>query len=277
MQCGALWGCLRVQCVVLRGCLRGTVWGSLGAQCGAFWGCLRAQCGVLWGCLRAQCGILRGCLWVQSRALWGGCLRGASWGSLGLPLWGSLRTQRGAPQGCPGHWDPSVRDLPGPPTGPALLGSAENTGEPLTNPFPGSLPVPIVPTFLYTTEYQGANTSGSPAPPEPTPAAPRAPPFSSVFSYFDNTAVPVRGLTRAVETLNGTGSSARGHPPSSPPGHPPSSPPGHPPGAPPAPARSCLEGGEFLARENTRVGLLFASKALVQLLVNPWVGLLTNR
>ncbi|NXO70958.1 VMAT1 protein, partial [Phainopepla nitens] len=37
------------------------------------------------------------------------------------------------------------------------------------------------------------------------------------------------------------------------------------------------EGGEFLAQENTRVGLLFASKALVQLLVNPWVGLLTNR
>ncbi|NXM94425.1 VMAT1 protein, partial [Sylvia borin] len=49
------------------------------------------------------------------------------------------------------------------------------------------------------------------------------------------------------------------------------------PRAPPAPGRSCLEGGEFLAQENTRVGLLFASKALVQLLVNPWVGLLTNR
>ncbi|NWI02944.1 VMAT1 protein, partial [Tichodroma muraria] len=46
---------------------------------------------------------------------------------------------------------------------------------------------------------------------------------------------------------------------------------------PPAPPRGCLEGGEFLAQENTRVGLLFASKALVQLLVNPWVGLLTNR
>ncbi|NWS28168.1 VMAT1 protein, partial [Polioptila caerulea] len=43
------------------------------------------------------------------------------------------------------------------------------------------------------------------------------------------------------------------------------------------PGRSCLQGGEFLAQENTRVGLLFASKALVQLLVNPWVGLLTNR
>ncbi|NWI75184.1 VMAT1 protein, partial [Dryoscopus gambensis] len=121
--------------------------------------------------------------------------------------------------------------------------------------------VPIVPTFLYTTEYEGASSSAGPALPEPTPAAPRAPPFSSVLSYFDNAAVPVRGFPGAAEPPNGTGSS----------------PPGHPPSAPPAPARGCLEGGEFLAQENTRVGLLFASKALVQLLVNPWVGLLTNR
>uniref|UniRef100_A0A3Q1JV14 Major facilitator superfamily (MFS) profile domain-containing protein n=1 Tax=Anabas testudineus TaxID=64144 RepID=A0A3Q1JV14_ANATE len=33
----------------------------------------------------------------------------------------------------------------------------------------------------------------------------------------------------------------------------------------------------FLEQENVRVGLLFASKALVQLLVNPFVGPLTNR
>ncbi|NXS85810.1 VMAT1 protein, partial [Erpornis zantholeuca] len=121
--------------------------------------------------------------------------------------------------------------------------------------------VPIVPTFLYTTEYEGANSSAGPALPEATPAAPRAPPFSSVLSYFDNTTVPVRGFTDAVEPPNGTGSSL----------------PGHPPSTPPDPPRGCLEGGEFLAQENTRVGLLFASKALVQLLVNPWVGVLTNR
>ncbi|NXA59122.1 VMAT1 protein, partial [Mohoua ochrocephala] len=121
--------------------------------------------------------------------------------------------------------------------------------------------VPIVPTFLYTTEYEGANSSVSSALPEATPAAPRAPPFSSVLSLFDNTAVPVRGLTGTAELPNGTGSS----------------PPGHPPSTPRTSPRGCLEGGEFLAQENTRVGLLFASKALVQLLVNPWVGLLTNR
>ncbi|NWY39988.1 VMAT1 protein, partial [Sylvia atricapilla] len=118
--------------------------------------------------------------------------------------------------------------------------------------------VPIVPTFLYATEYEGTNTSVSPALPEPTPAAPRAPPFSSPLSF---------STTGAVEPLNGTGS----------PGWDGMGSPGNPPRAPPAPGRSCLEGGEFLAQENTRVGLLFASKALVQLLVNPWVGLLTNR
>ncbi|KAI1230056.1 Chromaffin granule amine transporter, partial [Lamprotornis superbus] len=106
---------------------------------------------------------------------------------------------------------------------------------------------PIVPTFLYTTEYEGAKSSVSPALPEPTPSAPRAPPFSC----SDTTTVPAQGFTSA---RNGTRSS--------------------PPGPPP---RGCLQGGEFLARENTRVGLLFASKALVQLLVNPWVGVLTNR
>ncbi|MEQ2159527.1 hypothetical protein GOODEAATRI_023931 [Goodea atripinnis] len=35
---------------------------------------------------------------------------------------------------------------------------------------------------------------------------------------------------------------------------------------------SCLQDSVFLEEENVRVGLLFASKALVQLLVNPFVG-----
>ncbi|XP_040011583.1 chromaffin granule amine transporter [Xiphias gladius] len=40
---------------------------------------------------------------------------------------------------------------------------------------------------------------------------------------------------------------------------------------------SCLQDSVFLEEENVRVGLLFASKALVQLTVNPFVGPLTNR
>uniref|UniRef100_A0A3B5BBT1 Solute carrier family 18 member A1 n=1 Tax=Stegastes partitus TaxID=144197 RepID=A0A3B5BBT1_9TELE len=40
---------------------------------------------------------------------------------------------------------------------------------------------------------------------------------------------------------------------------------------------SCLQDSAFLEEESVRVGLLFASKALVQLLINPFVGPLTNR
>uniref|UniRef100_A0A669BZK2 Solute carrier family 18 member A1 n=1 Tax=Oreochromis niloticus TaxID=8128 RepID=A0A669BZK2_ORENI len=40
---------------------------------------------------------------------------------------------------------------------------------------------------------------------------------------------------------------------------------------------SCLQDSLFLEEENVRVGLLFASKAIIQLLVNPFVGPLTNR
>lgn len=39
----------------------------------------------------------------------------------------------------------------------------------------------------------------------------------------------------------------------------------------------CKGDRNFLKDENVRVGLLFASKAIVQLLVNPFVGPLTNR
>ncbi|CAL8333496.1 unnamed protein product [Arctogadus glacialis] len=42
-------------------------------------------------------------------------------------------------------------------------------------------------------------------------------------------------------------------------------------------AASCLQDSLFLEEENVRVGLLFASKAVVQLLVNPFIGPLTNR
>ncbi|NXH69179.1 VMAT1 protein, partial [Hydrobates tethys] len=121
--------------------------------------------------------------------------------------------------------------------------------------------VPIVPTFLYTTEYEGGNSSVAPARTEPAPPASRAPPFSSMFSYFDNTTVTVSGSTSAVDLANGTESSRPPQPPAS---------------SPPLPS-GCPEGEEFLAEENVRVGLLFASKALVQLMVNPSVGLLTHR
>lgn len=82
-----------------------------------------------------------------------------------------------------------------------------------------------------------------------------------MFSYFDNTTVTASGSTSTMELANGTASS----------------PPPQSPASSPPPPSGCPEGQEFLAKENVRVGLLFASKALVQLVVNPSVGLLTNR
>ncbi|NWU98469.1 VMAT1 protein, partial [Upupa epops] len=121
--------------------------------------------------------------------------------------------------------------------------------------------VPIIPTFLYATEYEGTNSSLVPAQTEPATPAPKAPPFSSMFSYFDNTTVTVLGSMRTVHLANTTETSAPPQPQAS---------------IAPLPS-NCPEGEEFLAKENIRVGLLFASKALVQLVVNPSVGLLTNR
>ncbi|XP_042657394.1 chromaffin granule amine transporter isoform X2 [Tyto alba] len=121
--------------------------------------------------------------------------------------------------------------------------------------------VPIIPTFLYATEYEGANSSVAPAWTEPAPPSLKAPPFSSMFSYFDNTTVTASGSGSAVDLANGMESTRPPRPPA---------------GSPPPPS-GCPEGEEFLAKENVRVGLLFASKALVQLVVNPSVGLLTNR
>ncbi|NWR58829.1 VMAT1 protein, partial [Bucorvus abyssinicus] len=120
--------------------------------------------------------------------------------------------------------------------------------------------VPIIPTFLYTTEYEGANSSAAPAQTEPGPLAQKAP-FSFMFSYFDNTTVTVSGSMSTVDMANGSEISRLLQPPTN---------------SPPL-LSTCPEGEEFLTKENVRVGLLFASKALVQLVVNPSVGLLTNR
>uniref|UniRef100_A0A672MW19 Uncharacterized protein n=1 Tax=Sinocyclocheilus grahami TaxID=75366 RepID=A0A672MW19_SINGR len=117
--------------------------------------------------------------------------------------------------------------------------------------FPSSLhlsfsPVPIIPTFLYATEHQTQEClSAAPSEAQPT--------RTSVFSLYDNSTYT--SSTAVSSGANGSsglnGSSAERH--------------------------RCKEDSEFLEEENVRVGLLFASKALVQLMVNPFVGPLTNR
>ncbi|KAI4884262.1 hypothetical protein NFI96_014352 [Prochilodus magdalenae] len=116
--------------------------------------------------------------------------------------------------------------------------------------------VPIIPTFLYAEEHQTSvlSSSSSLSPPSAGQTT-----FSSILSLYDNTthtltmtpsnlsSLSTTPLTEIASIGNISGSS------------------------------ECKDDSEFLEEENVRVGLLFASKALVQLLVNPFVGPLTNR
>uniref|UniRef100_A0A8C2L148 Solute carrier family 18 member A1 n=2 Tax=Cyprinus carpio TaxID=7962 RepID=A0A8C2L148_CYPCA len=109
--------------------------------------------------------------------------------------------------------------------------------------------VPIIPTFLYATEHQTQELpSAAPSEAQPT--------YISIFSMYDNNTYTISTANLTISSsANGSsglnGSSVERH--------------------------GCKEDSEFLEEENVRVGLLFASKALVQLMVNPFVGPLTNR
>ncbi|XP_059783024.1 chromaffin granule amine transporter isoform X1 [Balaenoptera ricei] len=120
--------------------------------------------------------------------------------------------------------------------------------------------VPIVPTYLYATEFK-VNTSLYPGPTTASqPALTSA--FSTIFPFFENNTLAIEesvpsGIAWASDT-SGTIPALVTE-------------------AIPAHENNCFRGTEFLKEENIWVGLLFASKALMQLLVNPFVGPLTNR
>ncbi|XP_036096843.1 chromaffin granule amine transporter isoform X2 [Molossus molossus] len=122
--------------------------------------------------------------------------------------------------------------------------------------------VPIVPTFLYATELKDANTSRHPSTAAASRHAPPSPTLATIFSFFDNNTVAVEeSAPRGTAWTNGTSGTVP--PPVT--------------GAISSHRNNCLQHTEFLEEENVRVGVLFASKALMQLLVNPFVGPLTNR
>uniref|UniRef100_A0A2K5UMU3 Solute carrier family 18 member A1 n=1 Tax=Macaca fascicularis TaxID=9541 RepID=A0A2K5UMU3_MACFA len=122
--------------------------------------------------------------------------------------------------------------------------------------------VPIVPTFLYDMEFEEVNSSLHLGPAGSSSHALASPPFSTIFSFFDNNTMAVEeSVPSGIAWMNDTASTIP--PPAT--------------EAISAPKNNCLQGTEFLEEENTRVGILFASKAVMQLLVNPFVGPLTNR
>ncbi|XP_048186630.1 chromaffin granule amine transporter [Perognathus longimembris pacificus] len=122
--------------------------------------------------------------------------------------------------------------------------------------------VPIVPTFLYATEFKEANSSLASSNPIIPQQSPTSATFAIIFSFFDNTTMLVEE-SALIGTALANGSAVPTRPPIT--------------EASWAHKNNCLQGTEFLEEENTRVGVLFASKALMQLLVNPFVGPLTNR
>ncbi|XP_006745307.1 chromaffin granule amine transporter isoform X2 [Leptonychotes weddellii] len=122
--------------------------------------------------------------------------------------------------------------------------------------------VPIIPNFLYATEFKEINAPLYLGLTTISQHVLTSPAFSTIFSFFDNNTMAIE--ESAPSGTAWTDDNAGTIPPPV-------------TGAIPAQQNNCLQGTEFLEEENLRVGVLFASKALMQLLVNPFVGPLTNR
>lgn len=114
-------------------------------------------------------------------------------------------------------------------------------------------PVPIIPSYLYNLdESTDVTLQNNTVPQQNPPGA-----FHSIVSLYDN-------------TVKSPGSNATAGPPDPPPVT---------PAAAQLPQNSsdCPESSSKLLNENVKVGMLFASKATVQLITNPFIGPLTNR
>uniref|UniRef100_A0A673KY18 Synaptic vesicular amine transporter-like n=1 Tax=Sinocyclocheilus rhinocerous TaxID=307959 RepID=A0A673KY18_9TELE len=113
--------------------------------------------------------------------------------------------------------------------------------------------VPIIPSYLYSVDDEAAqsvrNHSMSPLSPSGT--------FQSIVSLYDNTT----RLTSFSPQMS-TASPMTPAPTSV---------------MPPQNKSDCPKADDQLLNENVKVGLLFASKATVQLITNPFIGPLTNR
>ncbi|TKS85141.1 Synaptic vesicular amine transporter [Collichthys lucidus] len=113
--------------------------------------------------------------------------------------------------------------------------------------------VPIIPSYLYNLDESTATVLKNKTLPQPgLPGA-----FHSIVSLYDNT---VRSLGSNITTrstdLVSTAPAATELPQNS---------------------SDCPQSTSKLLNENVKVGILFASKATVQLITNPFIGPLTNR
>ncbi|XP_016067596.1 PREDICTED: synaptic vesicular amine transporter [Miniopterus natalensis] len=120
-----------------------------------------------------------------------------------------------------------------------------------------SSPVPIIPSYLYSIEHQKNATEAPTTRPALTASASGS--FQSIFSFYDNSTMVTGNSTRDLQGRL-----------------PPEATTQHMVTNTSAGPSDCPREDDLL-NENVQVGLLFASKATVQLLTNPFIGLLTNR
>ncbi|XP_078420784.1 synaptic vesicular amine transporter isoform X3 [Cetorhinus maximus] len=117
--------------------------------------------------------------------------------------------------------------------------------------------VPIIPSYLYALHHQSLTEN-----PTQNPGVVSATRFEKIFSYYDNSTM----ITGPASERGDKGEGFRTiQPPVTNTTEAPDS------------NRSCLNKDQDLLNENVQVGLLFASKATVQLVTNPFIGPLTNR
>ncbi|ELK04923.1 Synaptic vesicular amine transporter [Pteropus alecto] len=118
--------------------------------------------------------------------------------------------------------------------------------------------VPIIPSYLYSIKHEKNATEIQTVKPALTASSSGS--FQSIFSYYDNS---------TMATRNNTGDLQAGLLPKATTQHMVTNTSTVP--------SDCPSEDKDLLNENVQVGLLFASKATVQLLTNPFIGLLTNR
>ncbi|KAL0169964.1 hypothetical protein M9458_034560, partial [Cirrhinus mrigala] len=111
---------------------------------------------------------------------------------------------------------------------------------------------PIIPSYLYSVDDEAAqsvrNHSMSPLTPSGT--------FQSIVSLYDNT-TRLTGFSPQMSTAGPMIPAPTSV-------------------TPPQNKSDCPKADDQLLNENVKVGLLFASKATVQLITNPFIGPLTN-
>ncbi|XP_034519518.1 synaptic vesicular amine transporter [Ailuropoda melanoleuca] len=160
---------------------------------------------------------------------------------------GSGRTGRGVPRRLPNaRWEEGD-----------LGGGRERDGT-LRAPVVFLSAVPIIPSYLYSIHHEKNTTEIQTA--KPVLPASTSGSFQNIFSYYDNT---------TIVTGNSTGELHGGlsQPAATP----------HTVTNTSAAPSDCPSEDKDLLNENVQVGLLFASKATLQLLTNPFIGMLTNR